>query len=232
LHKRYLTDVGVDEELDCLSPDAKEALIGYEVVGDICEDFDVVDLTGFQLFVAYLDDLYGEARNAKTKSGRHAPFHESVGNKAWLIYWHERLEVTGNRDLANCAYGELDDYVRRLSTDGPYRRQRKSRSSSTASERSLSPMPGSANVRTRKHSAVEATEEAARSIAERNNHLTESDEFDRLMELKKMREKKALKIAKCRLKYQQLKQAGDQTGKLELIKRMANAAKKIYPATM
>jgi hypothetical protein len=47
-------------------------------------------------------------------------------------------------------------------------------------------MPGYDNVRTRKHSAVEATEEAARSIAERNNHLTESDEFDRLMELKKI----------------------------------------------
>ena len=66
----------------------------------------------------YLDDWYREARNAKTKSGRHAPFHESVGNKAWLIYWHERLEVTGNRDLGNCAYGELGDNVRCLSTDG------------------------------------------------------------------------------------------------------------------
>ena len=93
----------------------------------------------------YFGDWYREARNAKTKSGRHG------------------------------------------------------RSSSTASEHSLSPMPGYDNVRTRKHSAVEATENAARSIAERNNHLTESDEFDRLMELKKMRDKKALKIEKCRL---------------------------------
>jgi len=82
------------------------------------------------------------------------------------------------------------------------------------------------NVCTRKYSAVKATEEAVRSIADRNSHLTESDEFNRLMESKKKREKQELKIEKCKLKYKELKRAGDKSRKLQLIQRMANSAKK------
>ena len=169
-----------------------EALIGYAVNKDICEDFDVVDLPGFQELVGYLDEWYRQAWNAKTKSGRHAPLQENVGGKAWLIYWHERLQSNGDRDLGTCAYGKLGQNVRCLSTDGPIWRQRKSRTSYTASERSLSPMSNCDNVHTKKHSAVEATESAARSM-DRNNHLLESEEFDRLMDLKEKREQQELK---------------------------------------
>jgi hypothetical protein len=58
----------------------------------------------------------------------------------------------------------LDESIRRTSSDMPKSWQRMNRSSYSGSERSLSPMPAYSGVRMKKFAAVEANEEAARSI--------------------------------------------------------------------
>ena len=72
---------------------------------------------------------------------------------------------------------------------------------STASECSLSPIPYLDNVRISKHSAVEATEDAARSIAARSCHLHEIKEFDWLNTLREESEQYEQKSEKCMSKY-------------------------------
>ena len=62
------------------------------------------------------------------------------------------------------------------------------RSSSTATDRSLSPMPDTNNFRTKKSSAVEATEQAAIAISTRESDRHEIIQFDRMMEMKSMGE--------------------------------------------
>ena len=92
-------------------------------------------------------------------------------------------------------------------------------------------MPDIENVCTRKHSAVEATEQEIGSIADRNSHLIESDEFDQLIELKKKREKQELKIEKFKLKYKNSNKLATNLKSFNLFNELQIQKRKIYLAT-
>jgi hypothetical protein len=140
MQKCYMTNVGVDNHLDCLSPDASDALIGHHLSNSICTTFDPIDVTGFKTLVKYLDAQYRQAQNAKTASGCHVQFSASVRGKTWLAYWHQRWKTAGNSSLSNCEYSTLDDGIHNTTSEMTKLRQRKGCSSiSTASECSLSP---------------------------------------------------------------------------------------------
>ena len=66
-------------------------------------------------------------------------------------------------------------------------------------------MPEYDGVCSRKHAAVEAIEEAVRTIADRNNHLNEGEEFDQLNQLKGKTEQYEQNVEMYKTKYSEAK---------------------------
>ncbi len=179
MHNLYCSD---DDELLALSSCAAQALIGFSVSQDICEEYDVLNLEEFKSVVNYIVKLYRECRNKKTVSGEHEHFGAYVGGHAYLLYFFECLKETGDTALMNCAYGELDNNLQRTSSDPPKARFR--RGSSYASDHSISPMPSTnSSLRSQRQSAVATAEDAANLIIEKQKQSVENDRFDRMMEM-------------------------------------------------
>jgi len=81
----------------------------------------------------------------------------------------------------NCAYAELNENVKRTTTDSAKHRVRKG--SSNASERSLSPTPSGYGFRSWQQSAVAATKDAVIAIARCHHTMAENERFNRMMEM-------------------------------------------------
>lgn len=56
--------------------------------------------------IHHLNKLYRSDRNKKNKSGHHQPFSD-YASKSFVLYYHLRLEKSGNTGLDNVAYAEL-----------------------------------------------------------------------------------------------------------------------------
>ncbi len=107
-----------------------------------------------------------------------------MGQKMWLIYWHQRLKTAGNINLSHCTYPMLDKGICHTLAEAPNTLQRKSWSAlSTASECSLSPILEFDCVWNWKHSTIEAIEDATWAIANWYNNSLESESFDHLNKL-------------------------------------------------
>ena len=159
-----------DVALDALSPLGRLTLVGYSVPPDICKHYDKLTCGEFQECVAYLNSQYCTVRNAKNVSGNHAHLGTNIGGRVYLLYFDECMKETRDKALSHSAYPELNDEICRTSSEvfKPMSKScRISASSglSLASERSYSPVPDGTNLRFKKHSAFEATEEAAAAIA-------------------------------------------------------------------
>ena len=73
--------------------------------------WDELDTSSFRPCTKHIIAYYREARNNKNKSGQHQPFSKFTGGKAWLLYLHARLAESGDRDLMQTSYPELDRHV-------------------------------------------------------------------------------------------------------------------------
>ena len=124
----------------------------------------------------------------------------------YLLYLHHCLMETGDKALLACAYPTLDDNLKCGSVDSfkPL-----SHSNSTATDRSFSPMPDANNFRTKKSSAVEATERAAIAITTRENDRRNIVRFDRMMEMKSMCEFYTTKGNKLKRKFFEDRENGE-----------------------
>ena len=119
---------------------------------------------------------------------------------------------------------ELGDGVKRCSTDPPKRKIK--RGSSNATERSLTPPPNSTNFRSRKIAAMEATEEAAAAMAERQYEMNQTDKFDRMMQMRSDYEKETMRADALKKKYKTAKREFDSVDSLTDIRKRYKIAKK------
>jgi len=125
----------------------------------------------------------------------------------------------------NCAYAELGDNVLCTSADPP--KHRVWRGSSTASQRSFSPMiPKHINYRSQKQSAVMATEYAANAFTERQQQSTEYEMFDRMIEMSDSVEREAAAARHYKHKYRQGKKSGVSEMELSNIEMKYKSVKK------
>jgi len=222
MHNLYCSD---NDHLLILSSSAAQALLGFSVSPDICRAYDQLDLEQFKAVVNYMVKLYPHSRNKKTVSGEHDHFGVYVGGCEYLLYFYECLKETGDTALMNCAYAELGDNVLRTLSDPPKRRIR--RGSSTASQRSISPMiPTHINYCSQKQSAVMATEYAANAFTERQQQSTESKMFDRMIEMSDNVERETAAARQYKLKYRQGKKSGVSEIKLSEIETKYKRVKK------
>ena len=195
LHSHYCSE---DPSLLKFSPTAAEKLIRYTVEESILSEYDDLSVVEFKKVLLFVQALYKEACNKKTLSGFHGDFGACIGGRVYLLYLHHCLMEAGDKALLACAYPTLDANLKRGSMDTfkPL-----GRSSSTATDRSLSPMPDTNNFRTKKSSAVEATEQAAIAISTRESDRREIIQFDRMMEMKSMGELYTTKGNKLKRKF-------------------------------
>jgi hypothetical protein len=221
LHECYESDL---DALKVLSPAARNALVGFSVLPDICNTWDDLDYEEFEQVVTYLGAVYRECRNKKNVSGEHDQFGAYVGGRHYLLYFHECLVETGDKALQDCAYAELGDGVKRCSTDPPKRKIK--RGSSNATERSLTPPPNSTNFRSRKNAAMEATEEAAAAMAERQYEMNQTNKFDRMMQMRSDYEKETMRADALKKKYKTAKREFDSVDSLTDIRKRYKIAKK------
>ena len=216
-----------EEALDHLSPLGQRAMVGYSVSSDICKQFDKLSNGEFQECVLYLNAQYRIVRNAEKASGNHAHIGTYIGGKTFILYFDECLKETGDKALYSCAYPELDAAIRRSSAEQfkPKLQSRRNshggserRNSGGASEHSLSPLPDGTNLRMKKYSAVDAIEESAGAIAEKQYEMRRHVKFDRMM---KMREQGVViqeKLIQSKETYQNAKRKGASKDRLEQMK--------------
>jgi len=198
------------ESLKKLSPGGSHALLGHSVPNDVCAEYDELTVDEFKQCAKYIQALYREARNRKNQSGNHKSFGHYCDGKKWMLYFHAVLEEVGDRGLQSCAYPELDTDIVRTS-DGAIRklgRNNRRKSHTNASDRSMSMSPLSSetvSVRTKKHSAVEATTEAAHAIRNRNEDMHYDHKFDRMMNMKTQATTTNLQVMKLDKSYKKAK---------------------------
>ena len=134
------------------------------------------------------------------------------------------MTETGDKALLACAYPTLDDKLKRGSMDSW-----KSLCclGSSATDRSLSPIPDSNNVRTKKSSALKATERAALAITTRENKRHEMNRFDRMMELKSMCEYYRTKGNKLKQKFFEDRDNGESDEALKEVQGQRKHMKKM-----
>ena len=115
------------------------------------------------------------------------------------------MSKTGDKALIAFAYLTFDNGVKQTYME-PFKPLARSciSTGSTATERSISPVPNGLNVCTKKTNAVEAIEKAAAAIANREYDCRESERFDWMMQMKSKGE--YCKIRANKLKWQFLEQ--------------------------
>ena len=218
-----------DEELLVLLSSPAQSLLGFSVPPNICDDYDHLDLPKFKAVINFIVAIYRECCNKKSVSGEHQQFGAYVGGRAYILYFYECLQETGDTALINCAYAKLNDNVKRTLTDAAKRRVK--RASLNASECSLSPMPSRFGFCSQKQSAVVATEDAANAIASQHYTIAENDGFDRIMEMSKRYDRKSTAATHYKQKYKQGKRRGisdNDLSKIELKYKRAKKRSKIF----
>jgi hypothetical protein len=221
LHSHYSSE---DPSLLKFSPAAAEKLIGYTVEESILSEYDDLSIDEFKKVLLFLQALYKDACNKKTLSGFHGDFGACIGGRVYLLYLHHCLMETGDKALLACAYPTLDDRLKRGSMDS-YKPL--CHSNSTATDRSLSPMPEGNNFRSKKSSAVEATERAANAITTRENERRDINRFDRMMELKSMGEYYTTKANKLKRKFFEDRENGESDEALKELRGQRKHMKKM-----
>ena len=228
LYADYCT---IDEDLERFSPAGGNALIGYSVTESILERYDALTLDEFKEVLNFIQAVYRAARNEKNLSGNHGDFGAAVGGKVYILYLHHCLIELGDKGFESCYYPELGENTKRTSSAGRYvplnnNRSRKSQGS-TSTERSLSPYPDNDNFRSRKFSAVEATEQAAAAIVWREQERGSVEKFEVMLKMKSNAQFYEKKLSKLKRKYTQCKVDGCDEGTLVEIRDDGKYAKKM-----
>ena len=169
-----------------MSPAGSHALLGHGIADTACSQFDKLNRDEFEACVKYMKSHYRQAQNSKKQSGNHKALSHYCDGKPWMLYLDSLLKELGDNSLSVCVYPELSPCGLRTS-DGEFRPLSKTnrRGGGNASDRSMAGSPASLDtVRTKKVSAVEATESAAIAIERRHNEQRNNELFDRMMSMK------------------------------------------------
>jgi hypothetical protein len=153
----------------------------------------------------FIQVVYRAACNEKNLSGNHGDFGAAVGGKVYILYVHHCLIELGDKRFESCYYPNLGGNAKSTSSTGGYTllNNNKSRKSqgSTETECSLSPYPDSDNFCSRKDSALEATEEAAAAIVQREQEKGSVEKFELMLKMKSNAQFYEKKRSKCKRKY-------------------------------
>mmetsp|Transcript_4733 Transcript_4733/g.5421 ORF Transcript_4733/g.5421 Transcript_4733/m.5421 type:complete len:213 (+) Transcript_4733:118-756(+) len=66
--------------------------------------------------VDFINFHYRQARHNKNKSGAHSLFENFIGGRAWLLFYYDRLEEIGDKDLSAHVCPQLDESVFNVSS--------------------------------------------------------------------------------------------------------------------
>jgi hypothetical protein len=135
LHLHYSSE---DPLLQKFSPTAADKLIGNSVQESMLGEYDDLSIDEIKKVLLFLQALYRGACNQKTLSGFHGDFGACIGGRVYLLYLHHCLMEAGDKALFAYAYPTLDD---RLKCGSMESYKPLGRSSSSATDRSLSPFP-------------------------------------------------------------------------------------------
>ena len=223
-----------NEDLNELSPDGKDDLVGLSVDADIPSDFDRALTSGeFKELVLYLNAHYRTACNSKTTStGKNSGFSAHCGAKPWLIYYRALLLSNDHQDLGCFGFPVLPEAAVRTSSSQitPMRKNTNMRSTpSTSTSRSLYGVQNAPRAET----VASATISAMNAMSSRMDGLIESEAFNltckQKAEMTSMRTKKASHDTD----YLELKEAyrvakaGGKKNQIALVKERRNQAKKM-----
>ncbi|KAL7552355.1 hypothetical protein ACHAWF_016575 [Thalassiosira exigua] len=207
-----------DELLLVIASDARPGLVGFCIDENICHDYDECNQEEFQSGATYLLAVYRVAMNERVKSGNHKAFSAYCSGATWLLYFHLLLQSIGDTMLSQCAYPELIDDIVRTSagTFKPLRsgRRGQSRSKSPAlGGRSKLPTLSRSSsfddmedddlvpaATVKKADTMHAAKQAADAMAERQAELNRSEQFERIMAIKRA-------IDKCKRAVSKIEQA-------------------------
>ena len=190
LLKIYNGDHGNGEEEDISLDVFQVDMSGYPLDRNIPRTFDKLTLDQFVLVLQWYQRQVKALMNAKRRSGSHGSAATAAGNVHWLIYAVKVFESLGDKDFMSCVDPQLDPEVMlssarsstaRAPTTKRRRRNRRSRESTDSSDYDdddfLSKI--SSSTKARKHSAMEAAQDAAIAITERNDELKRQKMTDR-----------------------------------------------------
>ena len=107
----YYNDTS-NNDLDIISLDAVNDLVGCDVPVDYPARFDILNYDELKEVSAYINVHYRKARNAKTQKSIAA----HCQGKIWLIYYDALLRVDGNMELDCFAFPQLPADIVRMST--------------------------------------------------------------------------------------------------------------------
>lgn len=230
----YYNDIS-NTDLDIISPDAVNDLVGCDVPVDYPARFDILNYDEIKEVSAYINVHYRKARNAKTqKSGSHGGISAHCQGKIWLMYYDALLRVDGNMELDSFAFPQLPADIIRTSTSHvtPLMRRggRTDRRSETpigmsSFSRSLSASSretaSSATV-----SAMAAMESRLDSLKETENYTRESKMTADLFQIKTDVMKMTREYIKLGRKYKSAKALGNCNDMVEDLKVERNMVKK------
>jgi len=180
-----------NDDLDKISPDAVNDLVGCDVPVDYPAKFDVLNYDELKEVSAYINVHYRKARNAKTqKSGSHGGIASHCQGKIWLIYYDALLRVDGNMELDSFAFPQLPaDIVRTSTSHVTPMARRVGRSSETPlGRRSETPLGMSSYSRSfsasSRETAASATISAMSAMESRLDGLKDSENYARESKMK------------------------------------------------
>jgi len=214
-----------NDDLDILSPDAVNDLIGCDVPVNYPASFDILDYDELKEVSAYINVHYRKARNAKTqKSGSHGGIAAHCQGKIWLIYYDALLRVDGNMELDSFAFPQLPNDIVRTSTSHvtPLGRRggRNDRRSETPVSSSSRETAASTTM-----AAMAAMESRLDSLKDTENYTRESKMKADMFETKNHVMKLTREYIKLGRKYKSAKASGN-SDEIEDLKVERNMVKK------
>lgn len=176
-----------NEDLNEISPDGADALVGHNVPDEIPYNFDrALTSEEFKELVLYLNAHYRTACNSKTTStGKNSAFHTHCGNKTWLVYYHALLSHTKHNELGCFGFPELPAAVVRTSSSHitPLRGGNGA-TRCTPSTSSANRLLYGVQSAPRGETAASATVSAMKAMSSRMGGLNETEEFTRMCKMK------------------------------------------------
>ncbi|EJK57753.1 hypothetical protein THAOC_22174 [Thalassiosira oceanica] len=184
---------------------------GYTLDRDCPQSFDDLSSDEFVQVLKWFQQQVKAVMHAKRRSGSHGSAATAAGNVMWKVYAVKLFESIGDKDFMSCIDPQLDPEVMRSSAPstakaykGKQRGRRKRRSRSVdecdSDEEGFSLARAASSTKAKKHSAMEAAQDAAFAIAERNDECRRQLMTDRMHKQKRL----ALKYGEKKEKLKQI----------------------------
>ena len=177
--KIYNGDDDNDGEGDVSLDELQVDMSDYSLDHYIPRIFDKLTLEELLLVFSYYQRQVKGAMNAKRRSGSHGSAATAAGNVHWLVYAVKLFESIGDKDFMSCVDPALSPEVMRSSAPSTVwselksRRNRRNCRSQTTEDYDDDNflLTAALSTKAKKHSAMDAAEDTAIAIIERNDKL-------------------------------------------------------------